>query len=171
MTIIYNLLLKLCCGHLGFVNHGLAFDASSIVVIFTYLKSHGLSTALSWVFSYSGLNVGEALQALNAPEWILKPFSAAGGTVGVFATAYVLYKVAVPLRYGLTLWLTPVIVHRLRTAGRLPPLAEQDRLRNLAREGATETREKIVRTGRRLRTKGRNSRNTPRSNSPTVKQK
>ncbi|EUB60278.1 Putative transferase [Echinococcus granulosus] len=90
-----------------------------------------------------GMNVQELLESLHAPELMLKPFHVAGGSVGVFASAYVLYKVLGPLRYGLTLWLTPVIVHRLRSGGRLPPLAEQDRLRNLALEGAKRTRERL----------------------------
>lgn len=87
--------------------------------------------------------------SLYAPEWMLKPFRVAGGSVGVFASAYVLYKVATPFRYALTLWLTPVIVHRLRSGGRLPPLAEQDRLRNLALEGAKMTRERLRRRRRK----------------------
>uniref|UniRef100_A0A158RFA1 DUF1279 domain-containing protein n=1 Tax=Hydatigena taeniaeformis TaxID=6205 RepID=A0A158RFA1_HYDTA len=87
----------------------------------------------------------QLLVSLHAPELMLKPFRVAGGSVGVFASAYVLYKVAAPLRYALTLWLTPVIVRRLRLGGRLPPLAEQDRLRNLALEGAKRTRERLRR--------------------------
>ncbi|CDI98050.1 protein of unknown function DUF1279 [Echinococcus multilocularis] len=110
---------------------------------------HGVTSAawlgLFYLIAYSGLNVQELLESLHAPELMLKPFHVAGGSVGVFASAYVLYKVLGPLRYGLTLWLTPVIVHRLRSGGRLPPLAEQDRLRNLALEGAKRTRERLSR--------------------------
>ncbi|KAH9278458.1 putative transferase CAF17 -like protein, mitochondrial [Echinococcus granulosus] len=108
---------------------------------------HGVTSAawlgLFYLIAYSGMNVQELLESLHAPELMLKPFHVAGGSVGVFASAYVLYKVLGPLRYGLTLWLTPVIVHRLRSGGRLPPLAEQDRLRNLALEGAKRTRERL----------------------------
>lgn len=88
------------------------------------------------------------MTSLSAPDWMMKPFKAAGGSVGVFTSAYVLYKVIGPLRYLLTLWLTPMIVHRMRAVGRLPPLAEEDRLRNLAKEGAKITRERL-RQGRR----------------------
>nr|CDS27721.1 expressed protein [Hymenolepis microstoma] len=93
---------------------------------------------------------------LSAPEWMMKPFKIAGGSAGVFATAYVLYKVLGPLRYMLTLWLTPVIVHRMRSVGRLPPLREQDRLRNLAKEGAKLTQERF-RQGRRRKQRKRSS--------------
>ncbi|VDK36632.1 unnamed protein product [Taenia asiatica] len=98
-----------------------------------------------WIAPQSGLNVQELLVSLHAPELMLKPFRVAGGSVGVFASAYVLYKVATPFRYALTIWLTPVIVHRLRSGGWLPPLAEQDRLRNLALEGVKKTRERLRR--------------------------
>ena len=98
---------------------------------------------------YSGFNVQELMESLHAPEWILKPFHAAGGSVGVFATAYVLYKVFGPIRYLLTLWLTPLIVHRLRREGLVKPLAERDRLRNLAREGAKRARERLKQNKKR----------------------
>ncbi|VUZ41105.1 unnamed protein product [Hymenolepis diminuta] len=94
--------------------------------------------------------------SLSAPDWMMKPFNAAGGSAGVFASAYILYKVLGPLRYMLTLWLTPVIVHRLRSMGRLLPLAEQDRLRNLAKEGAKMTQE-CFRKGRRRKQRKRSA--------------
>lgn len=96
------------------------------------------------------------MMSLSAPDWMMKPFNVAGGSAGVFASAYILYKVLGPLRYMLTLWLTPVIVHRLRSMGRLPPLAEQDRLRNLAKEGAKMTQERLQK-GRRRRQRKRSA--------------
>uniref|UniRef100_A0A5K3FB12 DUF1279 domain-containing protein n=1 Tax=Mesocestoides corti TaxID=53468 RepID=A0A5K3FB12_MESCO len=118
---------------------------------------HGVTSAawlgVFYLIAFSGLNVAELLQNLHVPDWVLKPFNAAGGSVGLFASAYILYKVAAPIRYGLTLWLTPIIVHRLRAAGRLPPLAESDRLRNLVREGVTETKIKLRRTRRSWKSK------------------
>ncbi|VDL88157.1 unnamed protein product [Schistocephalus solidus] len=74
---------------------------------------------------------------------MLRPFRLAGGAVGTWASAYLIYKVFTPLRYFFTLWLTRTIVHYLRAKGRIPPLAEKDRLRNLAREGTALTRSRL----------------------------
>ncbi len=63
--------------------------------------------------------------------------------LGVWATVLVLYKVAAPLRYLLTLGVTRRVVHLLRSRGTIPPIAEEDKLRNLARQGAEISRARI----------------------------
>ncbi|KAL5103242.1 hypothetical protein TcWFU_004308 [Taenia crassiceps] len=83
----------------------------------------------------------ELLVSLHASKSMVKPFRVASGSVGVFTSAHVLYKVAMPFRYALTLWLTPLVVLRLRLGGWLPPLAEKDRLRNLVLEGVNGIQE------------------------------
>ncbi|VDM04559.1 unnamed protein product [Schistocephalus solidus] len=107
-------------------------------------------TSAAWLGAFycvalTGFNILEVLMALHAPDWMLQPLRSAGETVGLWATALVLYKIAAPLRYGLTVWLTPVTVRALRARGKVPPLAEEDRLRNLARQGARESRERMSR--------------------------
>lgn len=94
-------------------------------------------------FAYSGINLLDILHSLNAPGWLSKPLHLGGGTVNTLATAIVFYKLAVPLRYGLTLILTRYLVRYLRLKGKAPQVQENDRLRNLAKEGAEISRERI----------------------------
>uniref|UniRef100_A0A0X3Q4J7 DUF1279 domain-containing protein n=2 Tax=Schistocephalus solidus TaxID=70667 RepID=A0A0X3Q4J7_SCHSO len=108
---------------------------------------HGITSA-AWLGAFycvalTGFNAGALLESLQAPDWMLRPFRLAGGAVGTWASAYLIYKVFTPLRYFCTLWLTRTIVHYLRAKGRIPPLAEKDRLRNLAREGTALTRSRL----------------------------
>uniref|UniRef100_A0A5K4F9G8 30S ribosomal protein S21 n=2 Tax=Schistosoma TaxID=6181 RepID=A0A5K4F9G8_SCHMA len=49
----------------------------------------------------------------------------------------------VPFRYGLTLILTRYLVRYLRLKGKAPQVQENDRLRNLAKEGAEISRERL----------------------------
>ncbi|VDN34967.1 unnamed protein product [Dibothriocephalus latus] len=100
------------------------------------------------------------MESLQAPDWMLK---LAGGAAGTWASAYLIYKVFTPLRYLVTLWLTRISVHYLRATGRISPLAEKDRLRNLVREGTALTRSHL---GGRLRASRQRTVNRLRSMSP-----
>nr|VZI24656.1 unnamed protein product [Spirometra erinaceieuropaei] len=133
---------------------------------------HGVTSA-AWLGAFycialTGFNAGTLLESLQAPDWMLKPFQMAGGAVGTWASAYLLYKTVTPLRYLFTLWLTRIIVHYLRATGRIPPLAEKDRLRNLAREGTALTRSRL---NGRLRASRQRTVNRLRSLSPLKRRK
>ncbi|KAH8873383.1 hypothetical protein EWB00_003178 [Schistosoma japonicum] len=111
------------------------------------LVTHGITSCL-WFASFyalacNGVNLLDMLQSINAPEWICKPLSIGGGSVNTVATALVFYKLVVPFRYGLTLILTRYLVRYLRLKGKAPQVQESDRLRNLAKEGAQISRERI----------------------------
>ncbi|CAH8612590.1 unnamed protein product [Schistosoma bovis] len=111
------------------------------------LVTHGVTSCLWFGMFYSlactGINLLDILHSLNAPGWLSKPLHLGGGTVNTLATAIVFYKLAVPLRYGLTLILTRYLVRYLRLKGKAPQVQENDRLRNLAKEGAEISRERI----------------------------
>ncbi len=59
------------------------------------------------------------------------------------ATVLLFYKFAAPARYGLTVWLTPLSVKWLRVRGVAPQIAEEDKLRNLARQGMQMSRTRL----------------------------
>ncbi|XP_018653392.1 hypothetical protein Smp_016890 [Schistosoma mansoni] len=111
------------------------------------LVIHGVTSCLWFGLFYSlactGINLLDILQSLNAPEWLSKPLHLGGGTVNTLATAIVFYKLMVPFRYGLTLILTRYLVRYLRLKGKAPQVQENDRLRNLAKEGAEISRERL----------------------------
>ncbi|CAH8631043.1 unnamed protein product [Schistosoma rodhaini] len=111
------------------------------------LVTHGVTSCLWFGLFYSlactGVNLLDILQSLNAPDWLTKPLHLGGGTVNTLATAIVFYKLMVPFRYGLTLILTRYLVRYLRLKGKAPQVQENDRLRNLAKEGAEISRERL----------------------------
>ncbi|CAH8547838.1 unnamed protein product [Schistosoma turkestanicum] len=111
------------------------------------LVTHGVSSCVWFAIFYSlastGINLLDILNSLNAPEWITKPFRFGGGTVNTLATALVFYKLAAPLRYGFTIIFTRYLVRYLRSKGKAPEVQESDRLRNLAKEGAEISRDRI----------------------------
>ncbi|CAH8865755.1 unnamed protein product [Trichobilharzia szidati] len=111
------------------------------------LITHGVTSCLwfggFYALASSGINLLDILDSFNAPEWLRKPLHLGGGAMNTLATALVFYKLAAPLRYGLTLILTRYLVRYLRLTGKAPQVQESDRLRNLAKEGAQISRERI----------------------------
>lgn len=106
----------------------------------------------------------DALQAVNAPNWVINPLLAHG--LGIWATALVLYKLASPLRYAFTLGATRSVVHGLRNRGAIPPIPEEDKLRSLARQGAALSRVRLLKTRDNLRRSIRMSKQKFRRNRP-----
>lgn len=108
---------------------------------------HGIGScfwfAAAYLVAKTGINLLELFEAAHFPEWMCRPLRMGGGSVNTVATALVLYKVVSPLRYGLTLVIARYTVHYLRAKGKAPQLTDQDRLRNLAREGARLSGERV----------------------------
>lgn len=108
---------------------------------------HGL-TSCAWLGSAyllasTGINLLDLLEAGHFPEWVCRPLRMGGGVVNTWATTLILYKLIAPIRYGATLIMTKYAVQYLRAKGKVPQLAERDRLRNLARESAQLSRERF----------------------------
>ncbi|KAL3308827.1 hypothetical protein Ciccas_012636 [Cichlidogyrus casuarinus] len=76
---------------------------------------------------------------MSAPESLVSKFkhdeNSLANTSSLWIVTYFFYKIATPIRYPTTIGLTRFAVHHLRAKGFLAPIEEQDRLRNLAREG------------------------------------
>ncbi|KAL5103299.1 hypothetical protein TcWFU_009636 [Taenia crassiceps] len=116
---------------------------------------HGV-TSVAWLglfylIAYSGLDVVSALKGVKSLEWLVEPMVARG--LGVWAAALLLYKFAMPLRYLATIAASRCVVHTLRARGLAPPLAEEDRLRNLARQGVRLSRARLQQSSDRMRSR------------------
>ena len=92
--------------------------------------------------SCSGVDVIPFLEKLGAGERILTPFRSSD--VGNIAVAYLLYKVATPARYTVTIAGTQATVKQLRRLGYMKPVPEGDSLRELMKEGRAQVKEKVA---------------------------
>ena len=88
----------------------------------------------------SGIDVEPALRWLGANEKVIHFYTMPG--VGNLAVAYLLYKLATPARYTVTMAGTHQAVRYLRQWGYLPPIPPSESLRSLAREGKTQAKAK-----------------------------
>ena len=79
------------------------------------------------------------LKWLGASERIITPFTKAG--VGHAAVTYLLYKLATPLRYTVTIGGTHLSVRYLRHWGYLPPIASSDTIRSMVKTKIGEVRD------------------------------
>jgi len=116
-------------------------------------KQHGklliavhFATSAVWFGSFyyaaaSGIDVIPILKWLGVGEAVIRPFTLPG--VGNAAVAYLLYKIATPVRYMVTIVGTRQAVVFLRRSGRLPPVPADNTLRSLAREGQTQMKANV----------------------------
>jgi len=106
----------------------------------------------SSVFVYNrGVEVVPLLQWLGASERIIAPFTKPG--VGHAAVTYLMYKLATPLRYTVTIGGTHLSVKYLRRWGYLPPIASSDTIRSMVKTKIGEVRERRFRKRRSRRRK------------------
>ncbi len=114
-------------------------------------KTHGkilvgvhVVTSVCWfggffAIVHSGIDVISFLEWLNVSEKLLGPVRSSAWVD--FALAYLMYKLASPARYMATIGGTQLVVSRFRRTGRIPTLRDEDRLRNLAKEGQASIKE------------------------------
>jgi len=86
-----------------------------------------------------GVDVVPLLKSLGASERIILPFTKPG--VGLAAVTYLLYKLATPLRYTVTIGGTHLSVRYLRRWGYLPPIASSDTIRSMVKTKIGEVRD------------------------------
>lgn len=102
-------------------------------------------TSCIWATSFyyvavSGIDVISLLQWLGVSDKIVASLSVPG--VGHAAIAYLLYKLATPVRYAVTIAGTRLAVNVLRRWGHLPPIPEKNKIRSLVKEGQQKMKEK-----------------------------
>lgn len=86
-----------------------------------------------------GVDVIPLLKSIGASERIIAPFTKPG--VGHAAVTYLLYKLATPLRYTVTIGGTHLSVKYLRRWGYLPPIASTDTIRSMVKTKIGEVRD------------------------------
>lgn len=90
--------------------------------------------------SFSGVDVIPLMEYLGLSETIISPFRSSN--LGNVALAYLMYKLATPARYTVTLAGTNYMVKYLRRTGKMKPKEESESLRALAKDSRAELKEK-----------------------------
>lgn len=90
--------------------------------------------------SFSGIDVEPALRWIGAGQTIINFYTMPG--VGHLAVAYLLYKLATPARYMVTIGGTHLAVKMLRNWGYMQAIPESESLRSLVKDGKTKARAK-----------------------------
>ncbi|XP_062575586.1 protein FAM210A-like [Saccostrea cucullata] len=128
-------------------------------------KEHGkvlvgvhLVTSLVWYGSFylilsSGFDLPGFLEKVDWNARVVKPLNFIGievsleriekfvqvmKTSGSYAGAYLMYKIATPARYTVTLGGTNMAIKYLRKSGKIPPVKEADKLGHLMKESKVE---------------------------------
>ena len=91
-------------------------------------------------FIFSGFDIVGWLEQLGLSETIIRPFKSS--SLGFIAVAYLMYKLATPARYTVTLGGTNLAIRYLRKVGKMTPVPEGDRIRELYKDGKVELHEK-----------------------------
>ncbi|XP_005092101.1 protein FAM210A [Aplysia californica] len=111
-------------------------------------KEHGkvliavhLFTSSIWFGSFytaarCGIDIVPYLESWNLSEKIISPFRSGG--LGDLALAYLMYKLATPARYTVTIGGTNLAIRYLRKEGKLEPVRKEDTLRSLYKEGKAD---------------------------------
>ena len=89
---------------------------------------------------FSGLDVVPWLEGWNVSDTLIKPFR--NPYAGNAAVAYLLYKLATPARYTVTIGGTQLTVMWLRRIGYMDPVSKEDSLRSFVKEGSAKMKEK-----------------------------
>ena len=89
---------------------------------------------------HSGLDIVPLLEKLGVSETVIHPFRSSG--VGHFAVAFLLYKLAAPARYTVTIVGTRVTVNFLRKRGYMKTVPQENSIRQLVRDGRTQIKDR-----------------------------
>ena len=95
-------------------------------------------------FFFSGIDIVPLLEKLGFGEKVIGALGKPG--VGHIAVAYLLYKLATPARYTVTIVGTQMTVKQLRNMGYLEPIKKEDSLRSLFKEGRSQVKERYTLT-------------------------
>ncbi|CAG5120736.1 unnamed protein product [Candidula unifasciata] len=129
-------------------------------------KEHGkvlvavhLLTSTVWFGSFytlarCGFDIVPYLENWNFSEKVIAPFRSGG--LGDVALAYLLYKLATPARYTVTIGGTNLAIKYLRKEGKIPQVPKEDSIRSLYREGKEDLKR---RSNARMKRLGRRNRN------------
>ncbi|XP_076112914.1 uncharacterized protein LOC143080774 [Mytilus galloprovincialis] len=126
-------------------------------------KEHGkvligvhLVTSTFWFGSFyylalSGIDVVPLLERMGAGETIMKPFKSSHA--GEIAVAYLLYKLATPARYTVTLAGTNFTIKYLQKSGKMVKPAERESFKEIYKDGKQELKEKRKEIDTKIKTR------------------
>ncbi|XP_060081855.1 protein FAM210A-like [Ylistrum balloti] len=118
-------------------------------------KEHGkvligvhLVTSCVWFGTFygivdSGVDIVALLEKLGCSETIINPFKSS--SMGNVALAYLMYKLATPARYTVTIGGTNMVIKYMRKTARLPPLKKEDQLRSMFKQEVKDRSTKLKR--------------------------
>ncbi|XP_059176385.1 protein FAM210A-like [Physella acuta] len=128
-------------------------------------KEHGkvlvgvhLVTSAAWFGTFylmasSGLDIVPYLEEWNFSEKIISPFRSGG--LGHVAVAYLMYKLATPARYTVTIGGTNLVIRYLKKEGKMKAVPKEDTLTSLYKEGKEKLKKKSTVSMRKLRRRNR----------------
>lgn len=114
-------------------------------------KEHGkvligvhLLTSCVWFGTFygivdSGVDIVALLERLGFSETITNPFKSS--SLGNVALAYLMYKLATPARYTVTIGGTNMVIRYMRKTAKIPPLKQEDKLRSMFKEGVKDAKD------------------------------
>ena len=92
------------------------------------------------LFFSRGFDIIPVMEYLGFSDKIINPFR--NSSLGNVALAYLMYKLATPARYTVTLGGTNFMVKYLRKTGKMEPAKSSESLRSLAKDSRAEIKEK-----------------------------
>lgn len=117
-----------------------------LFILFSSIYYFHLIYAFPFFVLFSGLNIVPLLENWGFSEKVICPFRAGG--LGDLAMAYLMYKLATPARYTVTLGGTNLVIRYLRNIGRMPPRSKEDSLREFYKEGKRTLKKTSLRSER-----------------------
>lgn len=109
--------------------------------------SDGVSTktivkqfVISFLPIFRGIEIVPLLEKIGAGETIINALGKPG--IGHIAVAYLLYKLATPARYTVTVVGTQLTVKKLRQMGYMQPVRPEDSIRSLLKAGRSQFQER-----------------------------
>lgn len=109
------------------------------ILVCVHLVTSAVWAGIFYFAAVRGVDVVPLLKSLGASERIILPFTKPG--VELAAVTYLLYKLATPLRYTVTIGGTHLSVKYLRRWGYLPPIASSDTIRSMVKTKIGEVRD------------------------------
>ncbi|XP_065573930.1 uncharacterized protein C18orf19 homolog A-like [Artemia franciscana] len=119
---------------------------------YVVIPVHGVTSAV-WFGSFfyaakCGVDIVPLLEWMNVPERFITTLK---GSVGHAAVAYAMYKVATPLRYGVTLGGTTISINYLKRLGYIKPVPSAKRFKEMYDEKKIALRKKREEIQARIR--------------------
>lgn len=110
------------------------------VLVAVHIFTSTIWGGLFYTTAMSGIDVEPALRWIGAGQTIISFYTMPG--VGHVAVAYLLYKLATPARYMVTIGGTHMAVKMLRNLGYMQPIPKSESLRSLVKDGKTKVKAK-----------------------------